>query len=274
MLGLEGVCRDRGTGSTTLVLEHLGEGVQWFGHTTRGGGVLPAGVPRPAVEASSPGGKQGLSPGKGSGTAGAAALSIGRRSMLSSSIPASTEKGRQIHSPWVEKIQESNALEEQQVCRRDEGVITWAGNGGRAQQEQQDQEELESGRLSDYEVRLFLYKLLQALDFAHSRGVMHRDVKPRNIVINRRTRSLRLIDWGLGDFYIPGTLGSKQHAPPRVVMNESVALMPIDVLPIVCPYITGLYRWIRGDPPAATFDIVAGVDHTSQIVLLVVYLLW
>lgn len=60
------------------------------------------------------------------------------------------------------------------------------------------------GRLTDYEVRLYLYKLLQALDFAHSRGLMHRDVKPRNIVINRRTRSLRLIDWGLGDFYIPG----------------------------------------------------------------------
>lgn len=60
------------------------------------------------------------------------------------------------------------------------------------------------GRLTDYEVRLYLYKLLQALDFAHSRGLMHRDVKPRNVVINRRTRDLRLIDWGLGDFYIPG----------------------------------------------------------------------
>lgn len=70
------------------------------------------------------------------------------------------------------------------------------GDGGR--------EELESGRLTDFEVRFYLYKLLQALDFAHSRGVVHRDVKPRNVVINRRTRTLRLIDWGLGDFYIPG----------------------------------------------------------------------
>lgn len=64
-----------------------------------------------------------------------------------------------------------------------------------------------AARLSDYEVRLYLYKLLQALDFAHSRGLMHRDVKPRNIVVNRRTRALRLIDWGLGDFYIPGECG-------------------------------------------------------------------
>lgn len=220
VLGLEGVCRDGGSGSTALVLEHLGEGAQWFGHTASGGGVIPAGVPRPVVEASSQGGKQRFSPGKRSGTAGAAAVSIGRRNMLSSTIPASTEKGRLKHSPWVEKIQESNALEEQQVCSRDEGAITWVGNGERGQQDQQGQEELESGRLSDYEVRLFLYKLLQALDFAHSRGIMHRDVKPRNIVINRRTRSLRLIDWGLGDFYIPGTLGSKLHGRSHVVISE------------------------------------------------------
>ena len=73
------------------------------------------------------------------------------------------------------------------------------GGGGAAAAQAAD-----PGRLTDYEVRLYLYKLLQALDFAHSRGLMHRDVKPRNIVINRRTRSLRLIDWGLGDFYIPG----------------------------------------------------------------------
>lgn len=252
MLGLEGVCRDRDTGSTTLVLEHLGEGVQWFGHTARGGGALPAGVPRPAVEASSQGGNHHFSlvrvfSGKGSGTAGAAALSIGRRSTISSSItakhkpslPSKEEKGRLKHSPWVANIQESNALEEQQVCCRDGGVPVEGGNnvggdGGKGsfasecrerggQREQQNLEELESGRLSDYEVRLFLYKLLQALDFAHSRGIMHRDVKPRNVVINRRTRSLRLIDWGLGDFYIPGTLGSKQHAPSHVVvMREMV----------------------------------------------------
>lgn len=42
-------------------------------------------------------------------------------------------------------------------------------------------------RLSDIEVRTYMYKLLEALDYSHSHGIMHRDVKPLNIVINNDT---------------------------------------------------------------------------------------
>ena len=55
--------------------------------------------------------------------------------------------------------------------------------------------------LNDTDVRIYLYKILEALDFSHSHGIMHRDVKPLNIVINNEAKQLRLIDWGLADFY-------------------------------------------------------------------------
>ena len=57
--------------------------------------------------------------------------------------------------------------------------------------------------LSDMDIRLYLYKILQALDQSHSHGIMHRDVKPLNIVINNESKRLRLIDWGLADYYKP-----------------------------------------------------------------------
>jgi casein kinase II subunit alpha len=41
--------------------------------------------------------------------------------------------------------------------------------------------------------------LSQALDFCHSKGIMHRDVKPHNIMIDHSQRKLRLIDWGLAE---------------------------------------------------------------------------
>ena len=58
-------------------------------------------------------------------------------------------------------------------------------------------------RLTDEDTRVYMYKLLQSLDYAHSHGIMHRDIKPLNIVINHDNRDLRVIDWGLADFYKP-----------------------------------------------------------------------
>ena len=34
---------------------------------------------------------------------------------------------------------------------------------------------------------------------------MHRDVKPHNVMIDHKRKTLRLIDWGLAEFYHPGT---------------------------------------------------------------------
>lgn len=56
-------------------------------------------------------------------------------------------------------------------------------------------------KLDDYHIRYYIFQLLRALDFAHSRGIMHRDVKPHNVMIDPETKTLRLIDWGLAEFY-------------------------------------------------------------------------
>lgn len=58
---------------------------------------------------------------------------------------------------------------------------------------------------SDYDIRFYMFELLKALDYSHLMGIMHRDVKPNNIMIDHKNKKLRLIDWGLAEYYHPGT---------------------------------------------------------------------
>lgn len=59
-------------------------------------------------------------------------------------------------------------------------------------------------QLTDFDCRFYMYEIIRALDYCHSMGIIHRDVKPHNIMIDHSKRELRLIDWGLAEFYFPG----------------------------------------------------------------------
>jgi cyclin-dependent kinase 2 len=43
----------------------------------------------------------------------------------------------------------------------------------------------------------FLYQILRGIAYCHSHRVLHRDLKPQNLLIDRRTNSLKLADFGL-----------------------------------------------------------------------------
>jgi casein kinase II subunit alpha len=45
-------------------------------------------------------------------------------------------------------------------------------------------------RFTDYDIRFYMLELLKALDFCHSKGIMHRDVKPHNVMIDHENRKV------------------------------------------------------------------------------------
>jgi casein kinase II subunit alpha len=52
------------------------------------------------------------------------------------------------------------------------------------------------------DIQLYTYKILEALDYAHAHGIIHRDFKPNNLVIDDVKKELRVIDWGLAEYYL------------------------------------------------------------------------
>ena len=54
-----------------------------------------------------------------------------------------------------------------------------------------------TGQLTADHVKLFVYQLLRGLKYIHSANVLHRDLKPINLLINVEDLILKIADFGL-----------------------------------------------------------------------------
>merc|ERR1712072_344406 len=77
---------------------------------------------------------------------------------------------------------------------------------------------------TEYDIQYYMYEILVALDYCHSQGIMHRDVKPHNVVIDHSSRKLRLIDWGLAEYYHPNKeynvrVASRYYKGPELLVG-------------------------------------------------------
>ena len=56
--------------------------------------------------------------------------------------------------------------------------------------------------LTDDHIQFFLYQILRGLKYVHSAGIYHRDLKPRNLLVNSNC-DLKICDFGLARADIP-----------------------------------------------------------------------
>lgn len=94
---------------------------------------------------------------------------------------------------------------------------------------------------TDFDIRFYIYEVLKALDYCHSKGVIHRDVKPHNIMIDHENRKLRLIDWGLAEFYHPGQeynvrVASRYFKGPELLVDLQVYDYSLDIWSLGCMF--------------------------------------
>uniref|UniRef100_A0A1I8GM39 non-specific serine/threonine protein kinase n=1 Tax=Macrostomum lignano TaxID=282301 RepID=A0A1I8GM39_9PLAT len=113
--------------------------------------------------------------------------------------------------------------------------------------------------LSDYDIRYYIFELLKALDFCHSMGIMHRDVKPHNVMIDHEHRKphlistriyltqLRLIDWGLAEFYHPGQeynvrVASRYFKGPELLLDYQMYDYSLDMWSLGCMFASMIFK--------------------------------
>ena len=111
--------------------------------------------------------------------------------------------------------------------------------------------ELEHGPLPLGRTLYILEQVANALDAAHARGLVHRDVKPANIIIERDTDHVFLTDFGIAKatagagFTVAGTFrGTIDYAAP-----EQIEGRPVDARTDVYALGCVLYVCLTGVPP-------------------------
>merc|ERR1712113_921882 len=93
--------------------------------------------------------------------------------------------------------------------------------------------------LTDMDIRYYIMEILRALDYCHSQGIMHRDVKPHNVMIDHEKRGLRLFVWGLAEFYHPGKeynvrVASRYYKGPELLVDFQFYDYSLDIWSLGC----------------------------------------
>ncbi len=79
--------------------------------------------------------------------------------------------------------------------------------------------------ISELKVRIIMSQLIDVVQYCHSEGVIHLDIKLDNIIYSPTTERIKLIDFGLCDFYKNGSdqvnrrCGSVEYCAAEVLMN-------------------------------------------------------
>jgi len=95
------------------------------------------------------------------------------------------------------------------------------------------------GGLEPATAQSFLYQLLQGISYCHQHRVLHRDLKPQNLLINREG-SLKLADFGLARaFGIPVRSYTHEvvtlwYRAPDVLMGSRKYSTPVDIWSVGC----------------------------------------
>ena len=103
------------------------------------------------------------------------------------------------------------------------------------------------GRVSWTELRSVVLDVLEALAHAHAHGLVHRDIKPGNVLLDKQTRRVKLTDFGLvlssHDMETASGRGTAVIGTPTYMAPEQIRGEPRSYGPWTDLYAVGIMTW-------------------------------
>jgi protein brassinosteroid insensitive 2 len=88
-------------------------------------------------------------------------------------------------------------------------------------------------------VKCYLYQLLSGLSHVHSHNVIHRDIKPDNLLVNPSGHELKLSDFGSAKLLSSGPIGvcyigARYYRAPELIFGSTVYTASVDMWSVGC----------------------------------------
>ena len=129
------------------------------------------------------------------------------------------------------------------------------------------------GRLELRKAAYFIFQLCDALQHAHERGVIHRDLKPDNLIIeisppgSHLEERMKILDFGIAKVASTAehtgsgiSMGTPRYMAPEQVTNAASATAAADVFSLA----TIFYRLVTGNLPWGTPESDVAIYHLQR----------
>jgi len=116
-------------------------------------------------------------------------------------------------------------------------------------------------RIPEENLKTIMDQLLSALEVAHAANIIHRDIKPDNIIVGADNR-IKLMDFGIAKLVDAGTMtqAGQMMGSPAYMSPEQIMGRPIDARTDLFSTGVTIYECLSGKKPFNA-DTVTGITH-------------
>ncbi|KAB1200239.1 hypothetical protein CJ030_MR0G007784 [Morella rubra] len=121
------------------------------------------------------------------------------------------------------------------------------------------------------EAKMFLLQILRGIAYCHSHRVLHRDLKPRNLLIDSTSKVLKIADFGLARVFDSPVcthspkVGTPQFRAPELLLGSCSYSTPVDVWSAGCIFAEMVnQRRLFPSSPKNELDIIFSVLGTPD----------